>query len=59
MKWSEQLKSEIETSYATTENLLDKVDSYSLERKLASGSNWMTVGHVVGQFKLSKWAKSD
>jgi hypothetical protein len=41
------LKNEIETAYATTARLLDKVDANSLGWKPASGSNWMTVGQLV------------
>jgi DinB superfamily len=47
MKWTELLKSEIETSYATTAKLLDKVDSGSLQWKPATGGNWMTVGQLL------------
>lgn len=47
MNWTQLLKSEIETAYATTANLIDKVDPNSLEWKPASGSNWMTVGQLL------------
>ncbi|MEJ2008960.1 MAG: DinB family protein, partial [Acidobacteriota bacterium] len=47
MNWTELLKSEVETTYATTAGLLDKVDPTSLEWKPASGSNWMTVGQLL------------
>lgn len=47
MKWTELLKSDIETSYKTTEKLLDKVDPGSLQWKPATGSNWMTVGQLL------------
>jgi DinB superfamily len=47
MKWTELLKSEIETSYETTEKLLDKVDPGSLQWKPATGSNWMTMGQLL------------
>jgi DinB superfamily len=47
MNWTELLKSEIETSYKTTEKLLDKVDPGSLQWKPATGSNWMTMGQLL------------
>ena len=36
---------EIETTYSGTEKLLDKVDLDTLDWKLQTGINWMTVGH--------------
>jgi DinB superfamily len=47
MKWTELLKSEIETSYATTAKLLDKVNPDNLAWKPGSGSNWMTMGQLL------------
>jgi uncharacterized damage-inducible protein DinB len=47
VNWTQLLKNEVETAYATTLNLLDKVDADSLEWKPGSGSNWMTVGQLV------------
>jgi hypothetical protein len=47
MKWTELLKSEIEASYRTTANLLDKVDPGNLGWKPGSGSNWMTMGQLL------------
>jgi uncharacterized damage-inducible protein DinB len=47
MKWTELLKSEIETSYKTTEKLMDKVDPGSLQWKPATGRNWMTMGQLL------------
>lgn len=47
MDWTELLKTEVETAYATTAKLLDKVDPGSLEWKPASGRNWMTVGQLL------------
>lgn len=47
MKWTELLKSEIDTSYATTSKLLDKVDPGSLHWKPPTGSNWMTMGQLL------------
>ena len=47
MNWTELLKSEIETAYATTAKLMDKVDPGSLNWKPATGSNWMTIGQLL------------
>jgi uncharacterized damage-inducible protein DinB len=47
MNWTELLKSEIESAYASTAKLLDKVDPISLEWKPASGRNWMTMGQLL------------
>lgn len=47
MNWSEFLRGEIESTYATTEKLLDKVDPDTLDWKPASGKNWMTVGQLL------------
>ena len=47
MNWTELLKSEIETAYATAAKLVDKVDSGSLNWKPASGQNWMTMGQLL------------
>lgn len=47
MNWTQLLKGEIESAYATTAELLDKVDPASLDWKPASGSNWMTVSQLL------------
>ena len=47
MNWTQLLKKEIETTYATTAKLLDKVDPDSFDWKPKSGSNWITVGQLV------------
>lgn len=47
MNWTEFLKSEIETTYATTARLLDKVEAKSLGWKPENGQNWMTVGQLL------------
>ncbi len=47
VNWTELLTSEVETTYATTAKLLDKVDARSLDWKPASGANWMTVGQLL------------
>ena len=47
VNWTQLLKSEIETAYATTARLLDKVDPDRLDWKPESGDNWMTVGQLL------------
>lgn len=47
MNWTQLLKSEIESTYATTARLLDRVDADSLDWKPESGGNWMTVGQLL------------
>jgi hypothetical protein len=47
VNWTQLLKSEMETAYATAEKLLDKVDPDRLEWKPTSGCNWMTVGQLL------------
>lgn len=47
MNWTELLRSEVETTYATTAKLLDKVDPGSLDWKPSSGQNWMTAGQLL------------
>jgi hypothetical protein len=47
VNWTQLLKTEIESTYAGTGKLLDKVDTGSLNWKPASGSNWMTVGQLL------------
>ena len=47
MNWIELLKSEVETTYTTTNKLLDKVDPESLGWKPARGNNWMTLGQLL------------
>lgn len=47
MNWTQLLKNEIETSYAATAELLDKIEPDSFGWKPESGSNWMTVGQLV------------
>ena len=47
MNWTQLLQSEIESVYATTAGLLDKVDPDSLDWKPTSGNNWMTVGQLL------------
>ena len=47
MNWTELLKSEVETTYSCTQNLIDMVDPDSLDWKPATGSNWMTVGQLL------------
>ena len=47
MNWTELLKSEIETTYRVTENLVDLVDEDRLDWKPPTGSNWMTTGQLL------------
>jgi hypothetical protein len=47
MNWTEFLKREIDTTYATTARLMDHVDAGSLDWNPGSGSNWMTVGQLL------------
>ncbi len=47
MNWTQLLTCEIESAYATTAKLLEKVDQDGLDWKPASGSNWMTVGQLL------------
>ncbi len=47
MNWTHLLKSEIESTYATTARLLDRVDPDTLDWKPESGCNWMTVGQLL------------
>jgi uncharacterized damage-inducible protein DinB len=47
MNWTELLKSEIETTYRVTENLIDLVDEDRLDWKPPTGSNWMTTGQLL------------
>ena len=47
MDWTQFLRDEIETTYTTTEKLLDKVDENALDWKPESGCNWMTVGQLL------------
>lgn len=47
MNWTELLKAEIESSYAVTFRLLERVDDSALNWKPSTGSNWMTVGQLL------------
>lgn len=47
MNWTELLKAEIESTYAVTGRLLDRVDDSALNWKPSSGGNWMTVGQLL------------
>jgi uncharacterized damage-inducible protein DinB len=47
VNWTQLLKSEVESTYTTTERLLDRVDPNGLDWKPQSGSNWMTVGRLL------------
>ena len=47
MNWTQLLKQEVESTYATAAKLLDKVDPGSLDWKPQSGGNWMTVRQLL------------
>jgi uncharacterized damage-inducible protein DinB len=47
VNWTQLLTSEIESTYATTARLLNKVDPDGLDWKPESGGNWMTVGQLL------------
>ena len=53
MNWTQFLKTEIETTYATTLKLVDNVDSASLDWKPLSGANWMTVGQLLKHLTIA------
>lgn len=47
MNWTDLLKSEIETTYRSTENLIDLVEDEALDWKPSTGSNWMTTAQLL------------
>ena len=47
MTWKQFLGEEIETTYRTTEKLLEQVGANTLDWKPESGRNWMTVGQLL------------
>lgn len=47
MNWTELLKSEISSTYAVTDKLMDLVDENQLLWKPSTGSNWMTIGQLL------------
>lgn len=47
MNWTELLKSEIESTYAVADKLMDLVDESQLNWKPATENNWMTTGQVL------------
>ncbi len=47
MKWTDLLKSEVESTYAVTKALIEQVSDADLAWKPATGSNWMTVGQLL------------
>jgi uncharacterized damage-inducible protein DinB len=47
MNWTQLLKQEVESTYATAAKLLDRVDPESLDWKPQSGNNWMTVRQLL------------
>ena len=47
MNWTELLKRELQSAYATTEKLMGLVDDNALAWKPATGANWMTTGQLL------------
>ena len=47
MNWTETLKRQIHDVYQSAEELLDLVDPDSLDWKLETGSNWMSMGQLI------------
>jgi len=47
MNWTQLLKQEVESTYASAVKLLDKVDPGSLDWKPQSGHNWMTTRQLL------------
>lgn len=47
MNWTELLKAEIQSAYATTERLLGLVEADTLEWTPSTGANWMTTGQLL------------
>ena len=47
MTWTELLKSQIESAYASAEGLIAMVDDDKLDWKPATGENWMTTAQLL------------
>jgi uncharacterized damage-inducible protein DinB len=47
MNWTQLLKREVKSTYATTARLLDRVDPDRLDWKPETGSNWMTIRQLL------------
>jgi uncharacterized damage-inducible protein DinB len=47
MNWTELLKAEIQSTYATTDKLIGLVDDNALQWKPSTGTNWMTTGQLL------------
>ena len=47
MNWTELLKSEIESTYKTTNRLINVLDADGLDWKPSTGNNWMTTGQLL------------
>jgi len=47
MNWTKLLKSEIESVYAVTDQLLDRVEEGQLDWKPSPENNWMTTGQLI------------
>lgn len=53
MNWTQFLETKVESTYATTLKLVDKVDAGSLGWKPSSGANWMTVGQLLKHLTIA------
>jgi len=47
MKWSEFLKSELDSTYSLTKKMMDLADGLDLNWKPSSENNWMTNGQLL------------
>ncbi len=47
MNWTELIKAELDSTYATTDKLLALVDDGVLDWKPSTGTNWMTTGQLL------------
>jgi hypothetical protein len=47
MNWTELIRTQIETAYQVTDDMLDLVDENTLDWTPATGDNWMTVGQLL------------
>ncbi|MCX6630853.1 MAG: DinB family protein [Candidatus Solibacter sp.] len=47
MNWTELLKAELQSTYATTDKLVAMVDDTALGWKPATGANWMTCAQLL------------
>jgi hypothetical protein len=47
MNWKDLLKTEIQSTYAVSDRLINLVDKNSLDWKPSSGKNWLTTGQLL------------